>query len=257
MMPPFPEVSIPCTTRSTAAVPPSVAPAYRRSCRSLSSRTVLAISSDPAALSPSKPGVERGSRSASTNPWLVARARVKAPLPSTCPDPLFVCFVLLAMSTMVAPPRPGRDLIQRIDVSRWKDVAHARASLPRGPWPLGPRPRGDDGPGGAGTRLRIPRAHRGSVLGQGQLHLVAGRRGNRRRRAVCLPQHRGGPRRLRAPAGAVRRDPRRCGNGTHRGIPEGYCPAPVAGTSSRPTCPSHRGGRQPFGRHPAAAEPGP
>src|SRR5665647_519194 len=133
MMPPLPEVSIPCTTNRTAAVPAALESAYSLSWRSSSSGTVAARSSPPAALSPSYAGVERGSHSASTNPGPASNARVNDRELAAFPDVPFAFLVDLAMYTLVASARRVRDLTGLRKGLRWKDGAHARAPLRRRP----------------------------------------------------------------------------------------------------------------------------
>src|SRR4051795_7784762 len=80
MIPPLPAVSMAWTTSSTLR-PCSFAPANRRSCSSERCSLPPASAAAPAFLPPSKPGVHRGSTSASRNP---GPPRGRAPPP---PDP--------------------------------------------------------------------------------------------------------------------------------------------------------------------------
>ena len=83
MMPPLPEVSMPCTTSSTERFEPAVDCAKSRSSRSASSASQAASAALPAILPPLKPGVADVSTSASTKPLPTRSGLAMSPICST------------------------------------------------------------------------------------------------------------------------------------------------------------------------------
>src|SRR5215216_5423549 len=74
MMPPLPEVSIPCTTRRSDRLPSTLDSAYRRSCSPLTSSLIADSALLPAALLPRNAGLACASSRARLKPALTLRA---------------------------------------------------------------------------------------------------------------------------------------------------------------------------------------